>query len=172
MDRIYLLGYMGSGKSTIGRLLSKKINYSFIDLDSFIENRYHVKINDFFAKHGEDEFRKIESKILKEVSEFEHIVIALGGGTPCFFDNMDLINATGLSIYLKISEESLLSRLVLAKNNRPLIKDKTNEEIQTFISQTLEKRKPFYEQASIIIENDNEKDANEIVEEIFHSLGL
>jgi shikimate kinase len=85
---------------------------------------------------------------------------------------MDLINATGLSIYLKNSEESLLSRLVSAKNNRPLIKDKTNEEIQTFISQTLEKRKPFYEQASIIIENDNQKDANEIVEEIFHSLGL
>jgi shikimate kinase len=131
-----------------------------------------MKITDFFAKHGEDEFRKIESKILKEVSEFEHIVIALGGGTPCFFDNMDLINATGLSIYLKNSEESLLSRLVSAKNNRPLIKDKTNEEIQTFISQTLEKRKPFYEQASIIIENDNQKDANEIVEEIFHSLGL
>jgi shikimate kinase len=147
MEKIFLLGYMGSGKTTIGKRLAKKLNQPFIDLDIFIENRYHKTISEIFAEKGEPGFRETEKMLLREVAQFESAVIATGGGTPCFFDNMTVMNESGLTIYLKTSVEKLSKRLNTSKEKRPIIKDKNIEELKVFISENLEKREPYYNRA-------------------------
>ena len=149
MERFFLVGYMGSGKTTIGKLLAKELNLHFTDMDLFIENRYRKTISRLFAEKGESGFREIERTALEEVSEFENSVISTGGGLPCFYDNMELMNASGITIYLKVPEEVLAERLDAMKHNRPLIKDKNKEEIQAFIAESLEKRQSFYHQAHL-----------------------
>lgn len=160
---------MGSGKTTIGNLLAKKIGFSFIDLDHYIESRLLKKIADIFAESGEDAFREIEHKMLLEVSALENIVISTGGGTPCFYDNIEIMNNAGLSIYLKISNEILAKRLQKAKMFRPLIKDKTDEALGSFIIETLTKREKYYAQASLTITNEDE-DANQTCDQIINAL--
>ena len=152
MKRIFLIGYMGSGKSTIGKLLAKNAGLQFVDLDLFIEKRHHKSIGQLFTEKGEPGFREIERRALEEVSEFETTVISTGGGAPCFFDNMDLMNRSGLTIYLKVSESKLVNRLHHIKHNRPLIKNKNEEELRLFISENLRKREPFYNQAKLIFD--------------------
>jgi shikimate kinase len=147
MEKIFLLGYMGSGKTTIGKRLAKKLNVAFIDLDAFIENRYRKAISEIFAEKGETGFREIEKIVLHEVAQFEKVVISTGGGTPCFFDNMNVMNESGLTIYLKTSVEKLTKRLSASKEKRPIIKDKKTEELKTFISENLDKRELFYNRA-------------------------
>jgi shikimate kinase len=147
MKKIFLLGYMGSGKTTIGKRLAKKLNMQFIDMDVFIENRYRKTISEIFAGKGETKFREMEKTVLHEVAQFENVVISTGGGTPCFFDNMAVMNESGLTIYLKASVDELAGRLSISKDKRPLVKDKKTEELKTFISGNLEKREPFYQQA-------------------------
>lgn len=155
MKRIYLMGYMGAGKTTIGKTLSESLGLSFIDLDYYIERRFHKEIRQLFAENGEDTFREIERRMLHEVAEFEDVLISTGGGTPCFFDNVSFMNRTGKTVYLKVSVEELLKRLELGKQTRPVLKNRSGEELRTFITESLEKRRPFYEQAQIIFDTEN-----------------
>ncbi|MBR5070027.1 MAG: shikimate kinase [Bacteroidales bacterium] len=169
MKRIFLIGYMGAGKTTLGRPLSRAMNLEFIDLDNFIEARYHKTVKDIFAEVGEEGFRKIEHRSLEEVADYENVVIALGGGTPCFMDNMDIVNRAGVSVYLKPNEEVLLRRLIIGKQKRPLLANKSDEEILTFIREQLAWREPFYLRANIIFESshlENRKDIASNAEKI------
>lgn len=145
--RIYLIGYMGCGKSTLGRRLSKHLNLQFVDMDNYIEERNYKTVPQIFAEEGESEFRKKERKALEELSEFNNIVIATGGGAPCFFDNMDLMNNTGKTVYLNIDAKILAKRLLKSKTERPLIKGKSETELIIFINETLNKRNEFYSKA-------------------------
>ena len=143
------MGYMGAGKTTLGKTLSKSLNLSFIDLDYYIERRYHKEIRQLFAEDG---FRDIERRMLHEVAEFEDVLISTGGGTPCFFDNMQFMNQAGVSVYLKVSVDELAKRLELCKQTRPVLKNRSGEELKAFISESLKTRLPFYEQAQIIFD--------------------
>lgn len=154
MRRVFLVGYMGAGKTTLGREVAAKLGLAFIDLDHYIENRYHKTINVLFDEHGEAGFRALESKILKEVGLFEDVLISTGGGTPCFFDNLDYMNEHGVAVYLKTSPDVLFSRLRIAKANRPILKDKTDEELISFIAENLLKREPFYLRSRLIFDAD------------------
>ena len=138
---------MGAGKTTIGRALAKELGLQFYDLDWYIENRMRKKIPQIFAERGEEGFRQIEHNMLHEVAEFENIVLSCGGGTPCFFDNMDYMNDQGQVIYLHCSPEVLHDHLLIGKTERPLLKGKTPEELILFIREQLEKREPFYTKA-------------------------
>jgi shikimate kinase len=153
--RIYLVGYMGSGKSTLGRKLAKCSESHFIDLDKYIEERHCQTVPQIFAAEGEATFREKERKALQEVSEFSEVVVATGGGAPCFFDNMDLMNRTGITIFLDIAPEILTLRLLKSKTDRPLIRGKSPEELQRFISENLARRRPFYEKARIKIDRED-----------------
>lgn len=152
MKRIFLIGYMGAGKTTVGRELAKELGLEFIDLDHFIQARYQKTISQIFQETGESEFRIIENNMLKEVGDFENVVISTGGGTPCFFDNMDYMNSVGTTIYLKAAPEALADRLNTCKDKRPLIKDKSEEELLTFVAENLAKREPYYSKAIIVHE--------------------
>lgn len=145
--RIYLIGYMGCGKSTLGKKLSKHLGLQFIDMDHYIEKRNCKTVPQLFEEFGEEGFRERERKALEELSEFTDVVIATGGGAPCFFDNIDLMNRTGKTIYLNIHPKILASRLIESKTERPLIKGKSREELIEFIDETLRKRNEFYKQA-------------------------
>ncbi|MBQ7237943.1 MAG: shikimate kinase [Bacteroidales bacterium] len=149
MQRIFLIGYMGAGKTTLGRALAKTMNLQFIDLDDFIVSRYHKTIKEIFAEEGEDGFRRAERRALEEVAGYEDVIISLGGGTPCFFDNMQLVRKAGRTVYLKPTEEVLLERLIIGKHKRPLLADKTDDEILAFIREQLAWREPYYMQAEM-----------------------
>jgi shikimate kinase len=150
--RIYVVGYMGSGKSTLGRRLARYAGIPFIDLDKYIEERNCCSVPQIFAREGEEGFRKLERKALEEVSEFSDAVVATGGGAPCFFDNMELMNRTGITLFLDIRPEILARRLSKSKIERPLIKGKSPAELEKFIADNLQKRKPFYEQSRFRID--------------------
>lgn len=157
--RIYLIGYMGSGKSTLGRRLSSKMGVQFVDMDHYIEERNYKTIPQIFSEEGEASFREKERKALRELSEFTDIIIATGGGAPCFFDNMDLMNQTGKTIFLNIDPKILAERLIMSKTERPLIKGKSKEELVAYIDETLKKRIFFYNQAQFqVTETDMELD--------------
>ncbi|MBR1520776.1 MAG: shikimate kinase [Bacteroidaceae bacterium] len=147
MTRIILIGYMGAGKTTIGKVLAREVGLEFYDLDNYIEDRFHKKIPDIFAEKGEEGFREIERKMLHEVAEFENIIISCGGGTPCFFDNMEYMNSRGETVFLNASPEVLKEHLKMGKTVRPLIQGKTEEELVAYIKESLQKRLPFYQQA-------------------------
>ena len=138
---------MGSGKTTVGRALAKEIGMPFYDLDWYIESRMRKKISQIFAERGEEGFRKIECNMLHEVAEFEDVVISCGGGTPCFFDNMDYLNQQAQVVYLRCEPEVLHKHLLMGKGDRPLLKGKTPDELITFIRQQLESREPYYNKA-------------------------
>lgn len=157
-DKIFLLGFMGSGKSTLGKKLAIKLNVNFLDLDQFIEEQQEQTIQEIFKTKGEDFFREIERDCLKQVIALpDNFIIALGGGTPCFYDNMELINKSGVSIYIKYNKGILAHRLMHSKKNRPLINNKNQEGLLEFIETTLLKREVFYDKSSIILEKNNLK---------------
>lgn len=143
---------MGAGKTTLGRSLAEVMGLEFIDLDHFIEARQHKTVKEIFAEVGEEGFRKIERASLEEVAQYENVVISLGGGTPCFFDNMEVVNRSGVSVYLKPSEEVLLMRLIKGKHKRPLLADKSDDQILQFIREQLAWREPYYLKASLVFE--------------------
>jgi len=161
--RIYLIGYMGCGKSTVGKRLAKHAGLQFIDMDHYIEKRNCKTVPQLFEEFGEEGFRKRERKALEELSEFTDVVIATGGGAPCFFDNIDLMNRTGKTIYLNIDPKILASRLLKSKTERPLIKGKSKEDLIDFIDETLKKRNAFYKQAHYEI-TQPDVDLDEVVE--------
>jgi len=152
MKRIFLIGYMGAGKTTIGKVLARQTYMDFYDLDWYIEDRFHKKIPDIFAESGESGFREIERKMLREVGEFEGVIISCGGGTPCFFDNMDFMNAHGETVYLNAAPHVLKEHLLMGKSQRPLIQGKTSEELDAYIVESLKVREPFYLKAKHTID--------------------
>ena len=152
MRRIILVGYMGSGKTTVGKALSKETGMMFYDLDWYIESRMRKSVSQIFAERGEEGFRKIEYNMLHEVAEFEDVIISCGGGTPCFFDNMDYLNQQGDVVYLKATPETLYKHLLMAKIERPLLKGKSSEELIAYITGHLKERSQFYEKARHILD--------------------
>lgn len=147
MRRIILIGYMGSGKTTVGKALSKETGMMFYDLDWYIESRMRKTVSDIFAERGEEAFRKLEYNMLHEVAEFEDVIISCGGGTPCFFDNIDYLNQQGDVVYLKAEPDTLYKHLLMAKVERPLLKNKTSDELISYITEHLKEREPFYTKA-------------------------
>lgn len=152
MRPVVLIGYMGAGKTTLGRALAQSMNVDFIDLDWWIENRFHKKIPDIFAQQGEAHFREVERKMLHEVAEFEDIVLSCGGGTPCFGDNMEYMNTVAETVWLRATPEVLQTHLGMGKSIRPLIQGKTPDELHDYIIESLRQREPFYSQAKYIID--------------------
>ena len=152
MVRIIIIGYMGAGKTTVGKALSKDLGIPFYDLDWYIESRMHKTVAQLFAERGEEGFRQIERNMLHEVAEFEDVIISCGGGTPCFFDNMEYMNQQGDTVYLKASPEVLYSHLLMGKTVRPLLVGKSKEELLMFIKEQLERREPFYTQARHVLD--------------------
>ncbi|MDD6853902.1 MULTISPECIES: shikimate kinase [Prevotella] len=152
MPRIILLGYMGAGKTTVGKALAKALNLQFYDLDWYIENRMHMTVKQIFDERGEEGFRKIEHNMLHEVAEFEDVVISCGGGTPCFFDNIDYMNQQGETVYLKATPDVLYGHLKMGRTVRPLLLNKTPDEVKDFVSRQLAEREPFYTKAKHVID--------------------
>lgn len=149
MKRVFLIGYMGVGKTTIGKLLSRELDVEFIDLDKFIENRYRTTIEEIFSEEGEGKFRIIEREMLHEVASFQNVLISTGGGTPCFFDNMEVMNRQGITVYVKATVDQLVSRLLASKNVRPIIHNKSPEELKRFVTEHLAQRKNYYTKAKL-----------------------
>ncbi len=158
MAKIFLNGYMGSGKSSAGETLASQLGYEFIDLDKFIEKEYKMSIPEIFSTKGEKEFRAMEHNSLKKViDKDENLVVACGGGTPCYYGNMELMNNHGTTVYLKMSADSLVNRLMNAKEKRPLISNKNESELREFVNRQLEKREDTYHQAQYTVKG---KDLN------------
>jgi shikimate kinase len=149
---IYLVGYMASGKTYTGPRLAQALGYSFIDLDQEIETRYKISIRDFFSKYGEEQFRKAERIMLENTIHLNNIVVSTGGGTACFYDNMALMNASGITVYLRQSAETLVRRLKHSKKPRPLADNNDEEALRTQIIGHLEMRIAYYERAKIIVD--------------------
>jgi len=156
--RIYLIGFMGSGKSFAGKQLAQLMDYTFVDLDDYIEDQECTSISDIFANRGEQAFRNLETHYLQSFSTSENIIIATGGGTPCNPDNIATIKASGKSIYMHASAELLYSRLKTQKENRPLIADKSGDQLLDFIAQKLNDRTEFDEQADYTIHQTHDDD--------------
>ena len=165
--KIVLLGYMASGKSTIGREISKKLDMKFIDLDDYISKREKRSISEIFKVEGEIYFRKIESSYLGEIlNSKDSFILSLGGGTPCYSNNMELIlNSDASSIYIKASIKTLVTRLISEKNKRPLVAELENDKLTEFVAKHLFERRFFYEQASITVITED-KSIEEITTEI------
>lgn len=148
--KIFLTGFMGSGKTTLGRKLAARMNYEFIDLDHKLEQQVELSIAEYFTLFGEDSFRKLEAEVLRKTPYPENAIISTGGGLPCFFDNMDWMKANGKVVYIKLSPKTLADRLESGKEERPLLQDKHGDALVEFIGHKLAEREPFYAQANII----------------------
>jgi len=146
-QRIYLIGFMGVGKTTLGKKLARQLGYRFVDLDDFFETKYKVEIHQFFEKYGEALFRELENKQLKKTFAMENVVVATGGGTPCHHRGIEHINQNGLSIFLEMPPAALARRLLHAKRKRPLVLGKTGEELTRYIENKLAERMDCYQKA-------------------------
>ena len=154
MKRIILIGYMGAGKTTIGKALAKALGVTFYDLDWYIETRMRRTVKQIFDEEGEEGFRRIEHNMLHEVAEFENVVVSCGGGTPCFYDNIDYMNRQGPTVYLKASPGVLYEHLRMGKSVRPLLLGKTPDEVRAFIVEQLAHREQFYSKARYTLDID------------------
>lgn len=150
MIRIFLTGYMGAGKTTLGKAFARKLNIPFVDLDWYMEERFHKTVGELFAERGEAGFRELERTMLHEVGAFEDVIISTGGGAPCFYDNMEFMNNNGTTVFLNVHPDILFRRLRIAKQQRPILQGKQDDELKEFIVQALEKRAPFYTQAQYV----------------------
>ena len=148
--KIFLIGFMGCGKSTLGKKLAAKMSYEFIDLDHQLEKELGMSIGQYFAEHGEAAFREQEKKTLQGYAYPGNVVVATGGGAPCYFDNMDWMNQNGTTVYISLAPAALAKRLESGKDKRPLLKDLTEEEMIAFIEGKLAEREEFYQAAQII----------------------
>ncbi|MDO9260917.1 MAG: shikimate kinase [Flavobacteriaceae bacterium] len=168
--KIVLVGYMGSGKSSVGVLLAHQLKISFIDLDHYIEQKEQLTVAEIFKSKGEIYFRKKETHYLQEILEFDQdLVLALGGGTPCYGNNMDLLKKYSTTIYLKSAIHSLVHRLIVEKQQRPLIAHLNDEDLPEFIGKHLFERVQFYQQSEITVVTDGKEIAT-IAHEILTNL--
>ena len=154
---------MGAGKTTLGKKLANKLGYTFYDLDKAFEHKYKTSVDLFFLKYGEEVFRKLEHELLVSTFSFENTIISTGGGTPCFFDGMNLINQHGTSVYIRLSPEAIYHRLTAAKKRRPLVDKKSEDDLRQFINQKMKEREHYYNQANIIISGISPK-ADDIIQ--------
>jgi shikimate kinase len=169
--KVYLIGFMASGKTTVGIELAKLLNYEFIDLDKYIEQKYEKTIKQIFEYKGEDYFRILENEALREVALIDgDILVASGGGTSCFYNSIDFMNKTGLTVYIKVEVGELVSRLIESKTDRPLLWGKTKEELNDYILRVLDERKKYYEKAKITLESSN-ADIQHLAQTIKATLG-
>lgn len=145
--RIILIGYMGAGKTTLGHALSRDTGIPLYDLDWYIESRMHRTVAQLFAERGEEGFRLVERNMLHEVAEFDRVILSCGGGTPCFFDNMEYLNRQGETVYLKATAEVLCQHLAMGKTVRPLLLGKTPEQLREYVATQLAARERYYTQA-------------------------
>jgi shikimate kinase len=151
--RIFLIGFMGSGKSAMGAALAQELGLSFIDLDKNIENSYGKDIPAIFAADGEKRFRELEQQALTDALEQDNYVMACGGGTPCFFDNLAKMNDAGVTVYLKMSSDSLIERLEMEVDKRPLLMGKKGHELGAFVQELLLEREKDYLKAKYKVKN-------------------
>jgi len=166
--KIFLIGFMGSGKSYWGRQLSEKLMLPFFDLDKQVESNEGKSINQIFEEKGEENFRLLEKDALHMITEsHESFIIATGGGTPCYFNNIDYMNNAGITVWINTPVEILFQRLLKEKSSRPLIKELSDDQLKGFILKKYADRKIYYEQSSITIEEEN-KTIEKIVEKLFH----
>ena len=173
MTRIILIGYMGAGKTTVGKALAKALGVTFYDLDWYIETRMRRTVKQIFDSEGEEGFRRIEHNMLHEVAEFENVVVSCGGGTPCFFDNIDYMNRQGPVVYLKASPEVLYEHLKMGRSVRPLLLGKTPEQVRQFITEQLAYREQFYSRARYTLDInilDNYDKINVTVEKLIETV--
>jgi shikimate kinase len=154
---IFLIGFMASGKTSKGKKIARKMEIPFIDLDRVIEEQEKQTITDIFETKGESYFRKLEAKILRQFPKDLKAVIAVGGGAPCFYDNIQYMNYLGTSVFLKRSKQRILGRLRQNKDKRPLVAKLNDQELKDFIEQRLANRNSFYEQAEFIFDADEQK---------------
>jgi len=155
LSKVYIIGFMGSGKSTAGRKLAASLGWSFIDLDRMIEEKAGKTIPQIFSQNGEEHFRKIESETLEELGSESNTVVSTGGGTPCHGKNMDFMLETGLTIYLKMAPAQLTSRLLESSGERPLIKNIPDDKLKDFIEEKLAVREKWYQRAGIVVDGIN-----------------
>lgn len=153
--RVILVGFPGCGKSSAGKKLAARIGCDFVDLDDAFEETYHVSIPVFFAKYSETAFRSCERKVLLDNLQRDNVVISSGGGTPCFSDNMQLMKDSGVVVYIKMASASLFDRLSHAKRIRPLVQNKTSEELRAYIETNLPLRESFYQQAHLTVKGES-----------------
>lgn len=159
---VFIIGYMACGKTTFGRALARALGREFIDLDFYIEQRFRKSVSQLFADEGEAGFRKRESAMLREAGEFENVVIACGGGTPCFNDNMDYMLGRGTVVFLEASVERMLERLAVNSARRPLLAGKSPEEMRIAVTEGLAQRLPHYSRARIRFNGDMLEDRRQI----------
>lgn len=162
MAPIFLIGYMATGKTTLGRAFAREMGLQHIDLDFFIEQRFHSSISQIFASKGEGEFRRIEAAMLREIGELEDVVISCGGGTPCYNDNMEYMNSRGLTVCLKASEDVVADRILQAGDKRPIMAGKSRQQVVETLRTQLEIRNPFYAQAKFEFHADHLDSRTEI----------
>ena len=168
---IYIIGFMGSGKTTAGKKLASLLGWSFIDLDKMIDEYAGKTIPEIFSQSGEDYFRIIETQLLRNLKMCTKTVISTGGGTPCYIDNMDYMIETGLTIYLKLTPAELKSRLSQSKGKRPLIKDLDQNELTSFIKEKLAVREKWYERSDITMDG-IDLDINLLLSHVKSSLSI
>ena len=166
MIRVFLMGFMGAGKTTLGKALAKDLDVSFIDLDQYIERRYMKSVSQIFATRGEQGFREIESRMLREVGEFDDVIVSCGGSTPLIGDNMDFMLQHGQTVYLKCDNDTLLRRLKVARSQRPLIASKSDDELAAFIESETARREPGYLRAQYICPGDRLESRDQIQDTI------
>jgi shikimate kinase len=167
--KIFLIGFMGCGKTYWGRGLSKKLGLPFFDLDEQIEEKEEKKINAIFNEEGEEYFRLLEKEVLYMLTEsHESFVMAAGGGTPCFYNNIGYMKQAGTVVWINCSIECIFNRLVRGKGSRPLIKDLSDEQLQSYIREKYAHRRIYYEQATTSVSDDNLK-LEDLVSKIFHT---
>ena len=170
--RIFLLGFMGVGKSTLGRLLAEQLALRFLDFDVLLEEHQQMSISDIFARYGEVYFRKLEHDLLREVVQTnDQFVMGTGGGLPCFHNNMQFMNDHGQTIYLKSDPGAIAGRLGKSTGLRPLIVGKSDVELYQYVEETLAKRNKFYTQANLVIEVDLQATKETNVELILNTIG-
>jgi shikimate kinase len=163
--RIFLIGYMGSGKTQTGGLLAERMNLKFLDIDHLFEEKFRISISAFFKKYGEVLFRALEHKLLLDNLHNDNIVMSVGGGTPCFYDNIHLMNDHGITVYLKVPAEELYHRLSTSRMPRPMLYNKADESLRTHILNQVAERQLFYVQAKITVEEEG-LDIGKLVEMI------
>jgi shikimate kinase len=157
---------MGAGKTTLGKAFARAMGLTFIDLDWYIEERFHKTIRELFTERGQDAFRDLERRMLHEVGEFEDVVISVGGGTRCFFDNVDYMNSVGETVFLDVDIRVLFRRLKIAKQQRPLLDGKSDEELMQFIQEALQNRLPFYTRAKHTFNGEKLEDRRQIQQSV------